>query len=121
MANATPTPGNTGAISLLDIISPESAAALTAMIDNSPEHTYIKPDLSDVNLLKVSVMDGNNDCVVAHMEVATNAYAAIYKKAMYSEISQEPTAQATDQLLDKSCAISPENHDSSHVVSPFEP
>jgi hypothetical protein len=50
------------------------------MIDNSPGHTYIKPDLSDVNLLKVSIIDGNDDTVISHMELTTNVNAAIYQK-----------------------------------------
>jgi hypothetical protein len=81
-----------GALSLLDIVNPESATALKEMIDNSPGHTYIKPDLSDVKLLKVSIIDGNDDSIVSHMELATNANAAIYQKALYGEVASDFTA-----------------------------
>lgn len=72
-------------LSLLDIVDSEPATALRKMIDNSPGHTYIKSDLTDVDLLKVSIIDGNNDSVISHMELATNANAAIYQKALYAE------------------------------------
>jgi hypothetical protein len=94
MANNAPPPsGNTNTndnetktLSLLDIVaSSESAAALKEMIDNSPGHSYIKPDLSAVELLKVSILDGNDDSVISHMEAATNGYAAVYQRAMYGE------------------------------------
>jgi hypothetical protein len=89
--NALPPSSNantndTNTLSLLDIVaSSASAAALRDMIENSPGHSYIKPDLSDVDLLKVSVLDGNDDSVISHMEAATNGYAAVYKRAMYGE------------------------------------
>ena len=82
-----------GALSLLDIVNPESATALKEMIDNSPGHTYIKPDLSDVNLLKVSIIDGNDDSVISHMEMLTNANAAIFQKALYGDIDSDSTAE----------------------------
>lgn len=86
IADAAPASGNTGSLSLLDIVSSETAPALKAMIDSSGDHTYIKADLSDVNLLKVFIVDGNDDSIISHMEAATNANAAVYKKAMYGEI-----------------------------------
>ena len=92
MANTTSTLEEGGGFSLLDIVNPESAAALKDMIDNSPGHSYIKPDLSDVNLLKVSIIDGNNDSVISHMELATNANALVYQKALYSEITSDSRA-----------------------------
>jgi hypothetical protein len=77
---------NTPTLSLLDIVaSPESAAALKAMIENSPGHSYIKPDLSDVNLLRVSVLDGVDNSVIDYMEAATNGDAGVYRGAMYGE------------------------------------
>lgn len=93
MANAASASNNTGTLTLLDIVSnPESAAALKDMIDSSPGHTYIKPDLSDVNMLKVSIVDGNNDSIVTHLEVATNGNAAVYKRAMYGEVNDQSNA-----------------------------
>jgi hypothetical protein len=92
MASAASTPGEGNGLSLLDIVDPDSAAALKDMIDNSPGHTYIKPDLSDVNLLKVSIIDGNDDSVISHMELATNANALVYQKALYSEIISDSRA-----------------------------
>lgn len=90
MTDSLSSPTNTGPLSLLDIVkSPESATALKAMIDNSPGHSYIKPDLSDVNLLKVSIVDGNDDSVITHMECVTNAHAAAYRKAMYGETGDQ--------------------------------
>jgi hypothetical protein len=86
--NAPPPSDNTdtNTLSLLDIVaSSESAAALEEMIENSPGHSYIKPDLSDVNLLRVSILDGEDDSVISYMEAATNGYAAVYKRAMYGE------------------------------------
>lgn len=68
-------------LSLLDIVGPESAAALRTMIDNSPGHSYISFDLSNVSLLKVSVINGNDESIIAHMEMATNENAAAYKAA----------------------------------------
>jgi hypothetical protein len=76
---------NAASLSLLDIVSPESATALKAMIDTSPETSYVKPDLSDVSLLKVSILDGTDDSVISYLEMATNADATVYKKAMYGE------------------------------------
>lgn len=84
MAYAVSPSNNTTGLSLLDIVGPESALALKAMIDNSSGWSYIKPDLSDVNVLKVSVLDGTDDSVLAHMEMATNEKAAAYQKAYYS-------------------------------------
>jgi hypothetical protein len=102
MANATPPSSNTGTISLLDIVNSESATALKKMIDNSPSYTYIKPDLSDVNLLKVSVIDGNNESIVAYMEAATNSDAAVYQKAIYGDSEDKSKVEATDPAsLDK--------------------
>lgn len=93
MANAVSNSDVGGGLSLLDIVDPESAAALKEMIDNSPGHTYIKPDLSDVSLLKVSIIDGNDDSVISHMEMATNGHAAVYQKALYGEIASDSKAQ----------------------------
>jgi hypothetical protein len=77
---------DTNTLSLLDIVaSSTSAAALRDMIEDSPGHSYIKPDLSDVDLLRVSILDGEDDSVVSHMEAATNDYAAVYRRAMYGE------------------------------------
>jgi hypothetical protein len=92
MANAASTSDEGGGLSLLDIVYIESATSLKDMIDNSPGHTYIKPDLSDVNLLKVSIIDGNDDSVISHMELATNANAAVYRKALYGEIGSDSRA-----------------------------
>jgi hypothetical protein len=92
MANAASTSDEGGGLSLLDIVNIESATALKDMIDNSPGHTYIKPDLSDANLLKVSIIDGNDDSVISHMELATNANAAVYRKALYGEIGSDSRA-----------------------------
>ena len=91
MANAV-TPSDDGTLSLLDIVHPESASTLKEMIDNSAGHTYIKPDLSDVDLLKVSIIDGNDDSVVTYMEMATNFNAIVYQKLWYGEASSEPKA-----------------------------
>jgi hypothetical protein len=94
MANNAPPPsGNTNTdtndtntLSLLDIVaSSKAAAALREIIDNSPGHSYIKPDLSDVDLLKVFILDGNDNSVISSIEAATNDYAAVYKRAMYGE------------------------------------
>jgi hypothetical protein len=92
MANAVSTPGEGSGLSLLDIVNPESAAALKDLIDNSPGHSYIKPDLSDINLLKVSIIDGNDDSVISHVELATNANAAVYQRALYGEIASDSRA-----------------------------
>lgn len=89
MATSTPTAGNNASLSLLDIINPTSVAALKSMIDTSPGHTYIKRDLSDVNVLKVFILDGSDDSVVSQMEMATNDKAAIYKRAMYGRQATE--------------------------------
>jgi hypothetical protein len=86
MANAVPLSNDTASLSLLDIVDPESSTALKAMIDSSPDHSYIKPDLSDVSLLRVSILDGTDDSVISHMEVATNANAAVYKNVMYGKL-----------------------------------
>lgn len=96
MVSAAPASGNTGSFSLLDIVNSESATAFKAMIGSSGGHTYIKPDLSDVKKLKVFIIDGNDDTVITHMEAATNANAAAYKKMMYGEIGSRSHAEATD-------------------------
>ena len=93
MANAVSTSDGGGGLSLLDIVDSESADALKEMIDNSPGYTYIKPDLSDVRLLKVSIIDGNNDSVISHMEMLTNANADIYQKALYGETTSDSRAE----------------------------
>ena len=85
MVIAAPLSNNTTGLSLLDIVAPESASALKAMIDNSSDGSYIKPDLSDVNVLKVSILDGTDDSIITHMEMATNDKAAAYQKAYYGE------------------------------------
>jgi hypothetical protein len=51
MANAVTTSRDTRFLSLLHIVGSDSASALEEMIDNSPGHTYIESDLSNVNLL----------------------------------------------------------------------
>jgi hypothetical protein len=89
MANAVTTSGDTRILSLLDIVESDSASALEEMLDNSPGPTYIKPDLSNVNLLKVTIIDGKDDSVVTYMEMPTNAHAAAYRKALYAEIDSE--------------------------------
>ena len=91
---ADPPSGNKTSISLLDIVSLESATALKAMIESFPGHSYIKPDLSDVNVLKVSILDGSDDSIITHMEMATNANATIYQKAMYGEAGGQSKAEA---------------------------
>lgn len=85
MALAAPLSDDTTGLSLLDIVAPESALALQAMIDNSSERSYIKPDLSDINVLKVSILDSIDDSVLTHMEMPTNEEAAAYQKAYYGE------------------------------------
>jgi hypothetical protein len=81
-------------LSLLDIVaSPESAAALKAMIENSPGHSYIKPDLSDVNLLKVFVLDGSDDSVIEYLEARTNGDAGVYRRGLYGEGGSERVSE----------------------------
>lgn len=58
MAYAAPLSNNMTGLSLLDIVAPELAIALKAMIDNSSDWSYLKPDLSDVNILKVITCTG---------------------------------------------------------------
>lgn len=82
-AYAVPLLNSTTGLSLLDIVAFESAIALKAMIDNSSGRSYINPDLSDVNVLKVSILDGTDDSILTHMEMPTNEKAAIYQKAYY--------------------------------------
>ncbi|KAF2992910.1 hypothetical protein E8E13_000242 [Curvularia kusanoi] len=98
MANAGPVSSDTVDLSLADIVSPESAIALKAMINTAPGHSYIKPDLSDVNVLKVSILDSTDDSIISHMEMATNPVAAAYKKAMYGEGGGQSQVKATDPL-----------------------
>lgn len=80
MSHAVPLSNSTTNLSLLDIVAFESAIALKAMIDNSSGQSYIKSDLSDVNVLKVSILDGTDDSILTHMEMPTNEKAAIYRK-----------------------------------------
>lgn len=89
---------NTTGLSLLDIVTPESAVALKAMIDNSSDRSYIKPDLSDVNMLKVSVLDGTDDSVLTYMEMPTNEKAAAYQEAYYGESGGQSEVKATDPV-----------------------
>lgn len=98
MVIAAPTSNNTTGLSLLDIVAPESASALKAMIDNSSDGSYIKPDLSDVNVLKVSILDGTDDSIITHMEMATNDKAAAYQKAYYGEAGGQSEVRATDPV-----------------------
>jgi hypothetical protein len=98
MALAAPLSDDTTGLSLLDIVAPESALALKAMIDNSSDQSYVKPDLSDVNVLKVTIMDGTNDSVLTHMEMPTNENAAAYQKAYYGEAGGQSEVKATDPV-----------------------
>ena len=98
MVIAAPTSNNTTGLSLLDIVAPESASALKAMIDNSSDGSYIRPDLSDVNVLKVSILDGTDDSIITHMEMATNDKAAAYQKAYYGEAGGQSEVRATDPV-----------------------
>jgi hypothetical protein len=68
------------------------------MIDNSSDKSYIKPDLSDVNVLKVSILDGTDDSIITHMEMATNDKAAAYQKAYYGETGGQSEVRATDPV-----------------------
>lgn len=81
MAHAVPHSNSTTSLSLLDIVAFESAIALKAMIDNSSGRSYIKSDLSNVNVLKVSILDGIDDSILTYMEMPTNEKAALYRKA----------------------------------------
>lgn len=88
----TPMDGQTGTISMLDIIkSPELAAACNDMIEKSPGYSYIDVDLRDINLLKVSVRHGDDDSVISQMEMATNSKAATWLEA--EEAWQEEMAR----------------------------
>lgn len=98
MVIAAPLSNNTTGLSLLDIVAPGSASALKAMIDNSSDGSYIKPDLSDVNVLKVSILDGTDDSIITHMEMATNDKAAAYQKAYYGEAGGQSEVRATDPV-----------------------
>ena len=92
--SAASTTDNTRGLSLLDIVDSKTASALEEMLDNSPGHTYIKSDLSDVNLLKVSIIDGSDESVVTYMEMATNDNAAAYRRALDVEIDGESETKA---------------------------
>ncbi|KAH0277153.1 hypothetical protein KCU91_g3372, partial [Aureobasidium melanogenum] len=78
----TPLGGQKQTISLLDIIeSPELAAACSEMLDNSPGYSYTSIDLSDIDLLKVSILHGDDDSMISYMEMATNSKAAAWLEA----------------------------------------
>ncbi|CAD0096188.1 unnamed protein product [Aureobasidium vineae] len=91
MSMVTATPSDQMTIpGLLDIVqSPESAAALKVMLDDSPGYSYIDLDLSDVSLLKVSVMHGDDDSVISRMEMPTNSKAAAFQKAIDEEAASQ--------------------------------
>lgn len=61
----------TNLVSLLDIVDPNNALRLQAMLNSSPDHPYIKSDLSDVDMLKVSALHAADDTVVTHEVMAT--------------------------------------------------
>ncbi|KAH0357436.1 hypothetical protein KCU83_g911, partial [Aureobasidium melanogenum] len=78
----TPMNSQTGTLSMLDIIeSPELAAACNDMIENSPGYSYIDVDLRDINLLKISILHGDDDSVISQMEMTTNSKAASWLEA----------------------------------------
>lgn len=93
MGNAASLSGGGGTLPLLDIFDPASAIAFKETIDVSPGNTYIKSSLSDVNLLKISIVDGNYDFVISHMELTTNTNAGIYQRAFYGDTASNPRAQ----------------------------
>ena len=93
MGNAASISDDDGTLPLLDIVHPALATALKEMIDNSPGNTYIKSSLSDANFLKISIIDGNNDFVISHMELTTNTTTGIYQRALYGDIASEPRAK----------------------------
>ncbi|KAG9734947.1 hypothetical protein KCU73_g10633, partial [Aureobasidium melanogenum] len=96
----TPIDGQTGTLSMLDIIeSPELAAACNDMIENSPGYSYIDVDLRDIDLLKVSILHGDDDSMISYMEMATNSKAASWLKAeeaWLGEISREAQLESSD-------------------------
>ncbi|KAG9689186.1 hypothetical protein KCU95_g9861, partial [Aureobasidium melanogenum] len=74
--------GQKQTISLLDIIeSPELAAACGEMLDKSPGYSYTSIDLSDIDLLRVSILHGDDDSMISYMEMATNSKAAAWLEA----------------------------------------
>ncbi|KAH0009062.1 hypothetical protein KCU78_g10919, partial [Aureobasidium melanogenum] len=78
----TPLDGPKRTISILDIIkSPELAAACGEMLDNSPDYSYTSIDLRDLDLLKVSILHGDDDSMISYMEMATNSKAASWLEA----------------------------------------
>ena len=93
MAKAASTSNDGAILPLLDIVKPESAAALKELIDHSPGHTYIRPGRRDVNLLKVSIIDGNNGFVISHMELTTDANATTFQKVWHGEIAIDSRAK----------------------------
>ncbi|CAD0100501.1 unnamed protein product [Aureobasidium mustum] len=96
----TPMDGQTGTISLLDIIkSPELAATCGIMMDNSPGYSYIDVDLRDINLLKVSIRHGDDDSVISQMEMATNSKAATWleaEEAWQEEMARQRQSESSD-------------------------
>ncbi|CAD0108365.1 unnamed protein product [Aureobasidium uvarum] len=89
MATATPSDQATY-VSIFDIVeSSESAAVLKVMIDDSPGYSYIDLDLSDINLLRVSVLHGDDDSVISRMEAPTNSKAAAFQKALDAEAASQ--------------------------------
>jgi hypothetical protein len=86
IAQATTPNDQVSLVNILDIVeSPESAAALELMINNSPGYSYIYPDLEDVDTLKVSVLHGDDDSVISYMKMATNSKAMLFKEALDGE------------------------------------
>ncbi|KAH0360122.1 hypothetical protein KCU65_g9590, partial [Aureobasidium melanogenum] len=78
----TPMDTQTGTLSILDIIeSPKLAAACNDMIENSPSYSYIDVGLREIDLLKVSILHGDDDSLISYVEMPTNAKAAAWLEA----------------------------------------
>lgn len=96
----TPMEGQTGTLSMMDIIeSPELAAACDTMIENSPDYSYIDVDLRDIDLLKVSVRHGDDDSLISYMEMATNSKAASWleaEEAWLDEMARQEQSDPSD-------------------------
>ncbi|KAG9820744.1 hypothetical protein KCU98_g17565, partial [Aureobasidium melanogenum] len=95
----TPMDGQRGTLSMLDIIeSQKLAAACNEMIENSPTYSYIDVDLRDINLLKVSILHGDDDSVISQMEMATNSKAASWleaEEAWLDEMAREAQSESS--------------------------
>ncbi|KAH0155184.1 hypothetical protein KCU67_g8820, partial [Aureobasidium melanogenum] len=101
----TPLDGPKRTISILDIIeSPELAAACGEMLDNSPGYSYTSIDLRDLDLLKVSILHGDDDSMISYMEMATNSKAVSWleaQEAWRDEMAREAQSELSDsELLD---------------------